>query len=194
MQQRLTHQMRAQQVNPGGRINLADQQGSTDPGWTLGASLIDTLPLSPPLTQTWMVLGWAFSFNGARFVPAPGLHPSYGKLGSLWAGLLTETVPQTQYPSAPTVPYVVPMLPLPADLSTFEKVWDGTVDPVFPDRLASQAVSGGASLNLPSPIAVDPGAPLSFGLWLTPSLVSDVLLWIRDATISILYDDGIKSP
>jgi hypothetical protein len=191
MQQRLTHQMRAFHSVPGGAINLADQQGSADPGWTLGGSLVDTLELHPPLMETWTVLAWGLSFNGARFTPGPGVRPSYGKLGSLWAGLLTQTMPQTQYPTAPSVPYVVPMLPLPADLATFEKVWDGTSDPIFPDTTQSEAASGGASLNLPSPIAVDPGSPLSFGLWLTPSLVSNTVLWIRDATVSILYDDGI---
>jgi hypothetical protein len=187
MQQRLFFPMRDAGANRPG-LNLSDAIGpGGDPGWTTGATLIDTLPISPPLAQTWRVLSWAFTFNGAWIVN--GARASYGKLGALWAGLLTGGESRTN-----GAPWVAPMLPLPVDLTMFQKVWDGAVDPMFPNAAQSliTAASGGASENLPSPIIVDSGKPLAFGVWLTPSLVANTILEIFNANVSIVYDDGMS--
>jgi len=195
MQQRLSSQLRVGSGSALGAnllaVNLVDATAS-DPGWTKGATLIDALPLSPPLTQTWHVLAWSFTFNGA--FQRPNASPSYGKLGAPWAGLLTQAVTPTQ--TASNKPWVNPMQPLPIDLSTFQKVWDGSADAMFPSDpqvAAGSTVTDGASLNLPSPIIVDPGRPLGFGVWLTPSLAANTLLEIAAASVSIIYDDGMGS-
>jgi hypothetical protein len=200
MQQRLTMQMRSGSWFNGPGPNLSDLAAGSGVGWTQGATLIDQLPLSPPLAEAWKVLAWAFTFNGAWVPYNPNTHiPSFGKLGAIWAGILTGGEPATQQGG---FNFQSPMLPMPVDLSTFQKVWDGGSDPVFPAQ-PSTAVTGGlpavqaaigVSDNLPAPITVDPGRPLAFGVWLTPSLVQNTLLQIWNANVSVIYDDGKESP
>jgi hypothetical protein len=191
MQQRQYMQMRAIPFVGYRGLNLYDSTLFTFSTWSQGATLIDSMPLSPPLSEKWTVIAWAFTFTGA--IVKNSLSPAFGKLGALWAGLLTEGESPT---GSSSQPWVNPMLPLPADLTNFQKVWDGGSDPVFrygplsASDPAPQQPSGGVSEVLPSPIEIDPGRPLAFGVWLTPSLVQDARLQIWNATASIIYDDG----
>jgi hypothetical protein len=173
-----------------GFLNLADSHPGAPSGWTSGATLIDPVPISPPLMQTWTLLAWGFTCVGA----ISGISAGYGKLGSLWAGLLTEGEAPTVSPTNPALPFVSPMLAMPPDITTFEKVWDGANDPVFPaDAIPVQAGGTRAvSQNLPQPIPITSGRPLAFGLWLTPSLSNSAVPVIYNAAFSLVYDDGIE--
>jgi hypothetical protein len=175
-------------------INLGDSEGAADPGWTTGATLIDSLPISPPLAQQWTLLAWGVTFTGAWARPFATRVP-YGKLGALWAGVLTD--PRTPTLASAAQPWQTPMLTLPLELTSVQKVWDGTQDPMFPlfapqgGQFNPPAAMASAE-NLPQPIPIDAGRPLAFGMWLTPSLVANTLLQIWNASFSIVYDDGIE--
>jgi hypothetical protein len=202
MQQRLSMPMRRGSWFNGPGPNLMDGSSGPGVGWTQGATLIDPLPLSPPLAEAWKVLAWAFTFAGAWVPWNPNNHsPSFGKLGAVWAGILTGGEGPTGQQLG-GFNWQSPMLPMPVDLSTFQKVWDGGSDPAFPaqpstaltDNVPSVQATIGVSDNLAAPITVDPGRPLAFGVWLTPSLVQNTLLQVWNANVSVIYDDGKESP
>lgn len=192
MQQRLVMQLR--KALPSGQ-NLQDGFPQTDGQWSQGATLIDLVALTPPLTERWQILAWELSYDGSWFIPAGGNGRPYGKLGALWAGLVSSGASPTGLNTPGTIPYRQPMLSLPSDLSTLQKVWDGGTDPLFPNSSTPPAAPSGtrgASQNLPVPIDVDPGKPLGFGLWLTPSLTNRAYLFIWNAVVAIVYEDGAE--
>jgi hypothetical protein len=190
-QQRIFAPMRSTNYAPapGGKVNLSDssQPALDTSSWTGGATLIDPVPISPPLSEKWSVLAWSFTFAG--YCHWRGSKSMFGKLGAVWAGLLTEGSPTSYGSSA----YRIPMVPMPPDLTTMQKAWDGSVDPMFPSDAASlpgAMVSGAAALNLSSPLTLHSGMQLNFGLWLTPSLTQNTELLVVGAVYSIVYDDG----
>jgi hypothetical protein len=194
MQQRMTMSLR--EANPSEPLNLADSNPTSGAAWTGGATLIDAVPLNPPLQQTWTILAWALSF-AAGWVASTLKGPSFGKLGALWAGVLSDDAAPTLNTSSP-FPWVTPMRQLPADPTTLAKVWDGSQDPMFPAIQLSPAVQWptlatySAAQNLPLPLQVRSGTPLHFGLWLTPSLVANTQIAIAQASVSLIYDDGVQ--
>lgn len=173
-------------------IAIADSPVLATPDqWTAGATAILPVPSQPGLTTPWSITGWSLSYQGQLAQPAgPGV-PSFGRLGELWCGLLFNTGGSTQ---GRPVPWVTPARPLPQDLSTFAKVWDGSSDPPFPWQAANAPPkSNGFSSQLPLPQKMQSGEQIAIGLWLQPALVQNVQALILNASYTIVYDDGLSA-
>lgn len=162
------------------------------PGWTAGATAVEQIAIQPHLTEKWRVLGWTIGVIGQSIVSGSAANPGYGRFGTLWAGLLIDT-----------------LLPagaggqLPQDLSTFAKLWDGSSDAAFPQAglgqnfpnperflLVSTRAPLGLTFMLPEPLAVQPGQQFQMALVLTPSLIAAAGIGIADGIFSVIYDDG----
>jgi hypothetical protein len=159
--------------------------------WTAGATAILPVPFQPGLTTPWSITGWSLSYQGQLLQPAGAAVPSLGRLGELWCGLLFNTGGSTQ---GRTPPWVTPARPLPQDLSTFAKVWDGSTDPPFPWQSATAPPKyNGFSSELPIPQKMQSGEQVAIGLWLQPALVQNVQTLILNASYTIVYDDGLTA-
>jgi hypothetical protein len=170
-------------------VNLEDQAAIvTSPNWTPGATLIDQMAISPPAGQSWTIASYTISFAGAIFSSGIAVR-SFGRLGKLLAAIMLGAAPT---PAGA----ITPMRALPTDLSTAVTLWDGSQDPPFgqltgiggPATFPNVPIIGGESLA--QPIAVGPGEQISLGLWLTPSLIQGVEIYIINAQYTVIYDDG----
>lgn len=193
-QQQISGAFRSTQLtNPSVNLNLDSGLIVTVSEWQTGAALIDPVPIQPPLGERWSIVNAIIQFNGAlAYVNSPGW---FGRLGKLIGGLARSATP-TQDPSGRQ--WVnSSLVSLPSDKSALSVLWDGAQDPAFPGFIfpstppVDSPVVG--SISPPIPLEVTSGDQLFIGLWLTPSLVQNVAIWIYGATYTIVYDDG-KQP
>lgn len=119
---------------------------------------------------------------------------------SLWAAYGT-----------PLVPWALPMPNLPTNTFGMSVIWDGVTDtvppngggelalpPVVPMPVQLQNWPGGAAgmkplvtnYPLPMPVQIYPGQQMQFGLWITPSMATNIALGITQASYTIVVDDG----
>lgn len=180
----------------GGGINLQDAPASATSNWTQGGTLIDSVPIQPPLGQVYNIVSWTIAFQGF-WGQTTGGAPSYGKVGSILGAVMRAS--QRTFPPTPTSfndPWTNPMLPLPNDVSLAATLWDSNQDQAFPTITAKSlaglipapTITGGLVLN--TPIQIVSGEQISIGLWLMPSLVANVQIWIANAQYAINLDDG----
>lgn len=161
--------------------------------WTEGGTIVDRLAIEPPLGGVWSVTGWSIALSGWLFHPFTV--PARGKLGRIIGGVLHAT-PTPTGPGVTQIPWVNPAQQLPVNAFGLATIWDGSVDPVFPQ--SGQPLS----LNLPnlspmlftyslsSPITLYPGDELNVGVWVTSALVQNTILAVSNATYTVVFDDG----
>jgi hypothetical protein len=168
--------------------NVADVTVAAPAAWSVGGTLIDRLPIQPPLGDIWSVLSWSIRISPILFVST--LSPAFGKLGRIVGGVLH---------AAPTAfstvqPWANPQQPLPNNSAGMTTMWDGVIDPLFvvgsasyPDLVAQPLVT---NFQLPVPIDLYPGDELHIGLWITPSLAQNIQIAITNAAYSVIYEDN----
>lgn len=163
---------------------VAISQVPIGPGWSNGVTLTQQLPIQPTLTEEWKILGWSMTIAAGLMIENPG-GPSYGRFGTMWGGLLIDTLLSPG-----------PIAVLPPDLSTFAKLWDGSTDPPFPqvssvgDPPAPSTWPVGLNYMLPAPFTVKPGQQFQMAFILGASLLSRAGILVFDVDYTLLYDDG----
>jgi len=176
-------------ASPGFNINIRDVNLNTFSQWTGGGSLVIPFDEQPPLGEQWSLLGWSISYVGlVEYNNNAILQKAYGKLGALWGGpLVRSAVPLTP------VQVTYNHNPIPPDQNV-GKIWDPTNDPLFAGTTVG-VYSGLPSLQgrsfsqqLPQTINMASGDSLAFGLWLTPSLITNCGVDIANAQVSLTYE------
>lgn len=183
-------------VIPGLSVTQGIGSGSV---WSPGATQIDAVALTPTLTQDWTLL----SVSVTAFLTSE-FFMNFGLLGRLIMALLPNSQPTSKAQSGgfPALPWVAPMLPLPADMSLAATLWDGNNDsapPQYSSPGAGLPVSG--TVSAPVPIPIRAGQTLGVGLWLTPMLMGSndetsidypltPQVLVVNATYNVNYDDG----
>jgi hypothetical protein len=177
--------------------NVADVGTNAFAGWTPGAYQLLTIPEQPGLTSPWVVEGFGVTYSGLHVLGNEGT-PPYGTFGKLWAGLVSPAQRSTLTSGGVTLPWVQPCVALPPQASLLGMVWDGAQDQMFPTFSTAKAAqtldTRSTTINLSSPLLLQPGEQVTVGLWLTPSLVSNINTVIYNAQYEILYDDAPTLP
>jgi hypothetical protein len=156
--------------------------------WTQGAVSFFSLPVQPDLARPWSIISFSLVFIGTIY--QPNSIPSYGQLGTLWAGLLFNQITPPNYGE---VPWENPMPPFPSGSALISELWDGGSDACFPFTNSATLTPPPRYLTysnpLPVPVTMQPGENLSLALWLTPSLAQNAQILISNATYELVYDD-----
>lgn len=169
-------------------------------GRTVGAVRGRTIPERPALNEEWTILGWTLRTKIGCFaqnLAAGAGQPTFAKFGDLWAGLIIgPAVPDAGRGTAGTLPIAAGGAALPQDLSTFQKVFDGSTDALpqvtdFAGGFIGRPI--GVTYVLPAPIVVrtsDPGE-LQFLLVFTPTVsLGRVQFGVKEASFTIIYDEA----
>jgi hypothetical protein len=176
--------------------SVSDQPSGTpgQPQRTLGGTVIDSLGLQASLAAPWSINGWTIGFDLWGFANVIG--PMYGRFGNIFGGLCTNA----QIPAANVGLGVAPVQSFPLNSSLISQIWDGDQSPCPPIIPTS---GGGVlpaparimlSYPLPQPLIIQPGDQLSVGLWVTPSVICNVQLFLMNATWEITYDERQPAP
>jgi len=172
-----------------------------------GASLVAPIQFQQPPNEVWEVTSWAITITLAaaqwqdlETVIGPTYYnpyPSFGKLGSITAGLWAAASQDTINAISNQVQ---PNLPLPPDATLLSTIFDPAADPLPPVNFVKTA-PGGIYTNVfntlslsaqgtPStPLDVTKKAPIAVILTMFPSLVQNLELWV----MSMEYAIGISS-
>lgn len=153
---------------------------------TNGLTMAVPIQGGPSFAAGWSILAFSLQVKiGLNTVNTPA-GQGWGRLGALWAGLLTGS-----NVAAPDDDLAWKPASFPVDLSTFIKIWDGSTDGI------SSVVTNGpeadwtliaGTFQLPFPLKVSPGTPLGFCLILTPSIVDNRrFIWVKSCQYSIIY-------
>lgn len=198
MLQRLTGSFDIQRVLNVNRVMFdASPSGWAAPAvtHTTGQIAVKHVVGAPTSAQGWTLVGWSISYVGVVQSTIEGSKP-WARYGDLWGGVLVDSPLQSSSP-AQAVPGT-PIGVLPADLSTFAKLYSGADDPSFPmvDSVNGEypAYTRGAEQILPQPIHVEAGGDVEMALILTPSLMQVQsggalpLIIIPRASYTILYE------
>lgn len=189
------------------KINLQDLMANSGTGgWTQGATIIDGISLQPLPSERWTLLD--YSINGILGLDlAPNAGPlgyvPFGKFGKLRASLVLGSDFSSQSGN-PNVPFVRPILPMPADSTTASDLWDPAVSPLPQISKGFGGLSGtlgfvgipvSCAVQLPQPRVLQLGEQLGIGMWMTPSLLNAGVtnfpsLYLWQCVYSIVYDDG----
>lgn len=200
---------------------LADSQIAGNPQQTrrsLGCIRVVEIQDKPTLLETWQIIGWNLNIRLALTV---GTLPVWGRIGDLWAGLLINTpfndVGLTEFAGAwnaqvvQTPSVTKSPVQLPANLSTFTKIWDGEADPIRilagnnfqPQESECDLIA--TSFSLPLPISLRNADRIQFALIKMPSVFggavdttvgpsqnasNELQFAVKSAAFSVQYDDG----
>lgn len=177
---------------------------TSNAAWSGGDTLIDSLGpqnQNTIATPTWTLLQASVTANLQASLGRAGCKP-----GKIMAGIVRGTTPtQSVIGPPPPLPDASYILPLPADTSLIEALWDPATDPfppngnVVPPRSnPSQppSLNVTAEISLPQPIKIDPSTELGIGIWIEPTLVigttgSTYEMKVLAAQWSLTYDDGL---
>lgn len=188
-QEQLQGQFR-QPVSGTAGLNLFDAEVGPPGGWSAGTQLIDQVGVSPALTNAWEITSWSVQCQ----IAVLGSGTQYGRLGKLLTSPLVAGVTPTIIPQTPIgVGNLIPFLGIPASaLALLQTIWDGQQDPA-PPIITGSAIPAGqgvlaASYVLPEPISLRSGDEFGIGLWLLPSLASNVTTVVTNASWVICYD------
>jgi hypothetical protein len=180
------------------------------PIWTPGNTIYAAPAITPNISQSWKLQSIGFT----AYMALNNTTPIYGKLGKIVGGLMLPTLSPS--PSTPGrqlgagQPYTTGagmMEPLP-DPAITTTMWDPGTDPLPPNRFAAPTLGFvpatllpiQANLQLPSPIDLYDGYPLTVGLWIFPSLVATRLsigantyyeMDLFNASYTLTYEDGL---
>lgn len=169
-------------------------------GYTPGATAIQPINSEPFVGQSWKIYGWSIGFQG--YVKTQFLNQTkifFGRLGNFYAGLVKGNtyVPYNPVPAGNGYGNGLINFP-PSDTSLIAKVWDGENDAVFPnDKAFNVNTQKPPSLQsfayqLPQPLDVPANSQISFGIWLTPSLVTFAGLIIAQLSFQIQYESSTQ--
>lgn len=187
-------------LDPGWNIYDAyENNGSYVSNYTPGASAIQPINSEPFVGQAWTIYGWSIGYQGyikTNFLNQ--LKPFYGRLGDFYAGLVKGNIYVPYNPNSSIAnSYGNGLINFPpSDTSLISKVWDGQSDSAFPNDKAFNVNTQKPpklqtfAYQLPQPLEVPANSQISFGIWLTPSLVAFTGLIIADLTFQIQYDSA----
>ena len=195
---RVQNAFRSVVLAPGINVTITDQAipaaAAQTPVRTLGATLIDSVPLDDPVGQTANVLG--FSVNGLLVTQETGNSPYYGQWGTVLAAIGTNF----QVTQAGNLPFSQTVLPVPIDLSLSDDLWNPANNDMPPDISSSGPLSVRLDKELPFPLLFQAGMQLQIGLWMLPSLsISNAnapgatptkYLVLLNANYTLIYDDN----
>lgn len=185
-------------------VVLYDGPVSNIAQFTAGGVRVANLNIQPTLVQKWAVIGWSIRMRIGLQLATPGTVTgqglaTYGRLGDVWVGLVADASASNAGGVDVTPGIVKPgSASFPFDLSTFEKVFDGSSDPIRQPAnltIADQYQLIGVTYGLPSPIEVVSGTQLQMALVQTPTLAGPGMfgLIVYSCDFSVIYNDNTNA-
>lgn len=150
------------------------------------------LAAQPTNIDSWEILAFTIQLRLGLFpidlLGAPAGYQVWARFGSLLAGIALDGSIPGSSGASPTWPPAQ----FPNDLSTFDTVWDGSLDDIrfVSGSAATDAILIAKTVQLPFPPKVRAGSQLSFALIMTPSFLdAGVIFMVRQCKFSIVYNE-----
>lgn len=160
---------------------------------TPGFYAFQRLPDSPTSADAWDILAFTVSLRLGVVVDLAGGLPAgyqyWARFGDLWAGVVLDG---TILAGAAGQTPIWPPGQFPSDLSTFDRIWDGSQDDI---RVVNSSTITDFTLiartfQLPFPPRIRSGSQLGFALILTPSILDPAIaIFVRSCQFSIAYTE-----
>lgn len=173
-------------------------------------TIIPAVMGGPDISQNWTIISvsiQAYAVLCGGFTTAP--LNCCGKFGKAVAALIPQGTSSTAISNSE--PWTYPMLPLPSDSTLTEDLWNPANDDLPPlswfDTLQTESnqipldttLPVSAVISPPVPIRIEYGVQPALGIWLTPSLFTNLAaseslpfgLTFINGSYTVNYDDGL---